>query len=112
MIEWALNVLEPDTGNYLSHRQLRRHPKLGPTWDVSYSNELGRLCQCLGKDSTGTGQRVKCTDTFRPVHFSDIPLDRIRGITVTSVVCKFRPEKGRPKPRSHHHHGQTLRIRG
>ena len=87
LTEWALNLLDPDTGDCLSHRQLRRHPKLGPTWDVSYSKELGRLCQGLGKESTGTGQRVKGTDTFRPVHFSDIPLNRTKGIIVTSVVC-------------------------
>ena len=67
MTKWALNVLDPDTGDYISHRQIRRHPKLRPTWDASYSKELSRLCKGLGKESTGTGQHVKRTDTFRPI---------------------------------------------
>ena len=35
--EWALSVLDPDTGQYLEHRQLCRHPKLRPTGDASYN---------------------------------------------------------------------------
>ena len=85
MTKWALNVLDPDTGQYLTHRQLRRHPKLGPTWDASYSKELGRLCQGLGTGSTSTGQHVKGTNTCRPIHYNDIPHDCRKSITLTSV---------------------------
>ena len=80
----------------MEHRQLCHQPKMGPTWDASYSKELGRLCQGLGTGSTITGQHVKCTDTFRPIHYDDIPQDRRISITVTSVVCKFGPEKEDP----------------
>ena len=41
------------TGETLEHRQLRRHPKYKKTWNQSYSNELGRLCQGIGKVSKG-----------------------------------------------------------
>ena len=94
--EWALNVIDPDTGEYLTHRQLRRHPKLGPKWDASYRKELGHLYQGLGKGSTSTGQHGKGTDTFYPVLFGNIPHDRLKCVTVISVVCKFRPVKGKP----------------
>ena len=96
MNEWALSVLDPDTGQYLTHRQLRRHLKLGPTWDASYSKELGRLCQGLGVGSTNTGQHVKGTDTFRPIRYDNIEQDHRKSITVTSVVCKFCLEKDNP----------------
>ena len=88
--DWAYSVLDP-AGQYLEYRQLRRHPKLCPTWTTSYGTELGRLCQGLGTGPDGTGQRVKGTDTFRPIHYKDIAFDRRRGITTTKVVCKFRP---------------------
>ena len=44
----SLSVLDPETGQSLEHRALRRHPQLGPDWNTSYSNELGRLCQGIG----------------------------------------------------------------
>ena len=43
----AISVLDPETGQSLEHRALRRHPRLGPNWNTSYSNEVGRLCQAL-----------------------------------------------------------------
>ena len=43
LAKWALSVLDPSTAQYLEHRPLRRHPNLGPVWDASYINELGRL---------------------------------------------------------------------
>ena len=39
----ALSVLDPDTGQSLEHCVLHRHPQLGPDWNTSSSNELGRL---------------------------------------------------------------------
>ena len=96
LTEWALSFLDPSTGQYLKHRQLRRHPKLGPIWNTSYSNELGRLCQGVVKGPTSTGQCTKSTYTFRVTPFKNIPRDRSKGITFTKVVCKFRPEKEDP----------------
>ena len=44
----ALSVLDPSTGEFLEHRQLRRDPRYKTTWDTSYANELGHLCQEIG----------------------------------------------------------------
>jgi hypothetical protein len=40
-----LSVLDPSTGEFLEHRQ---DPRYKATWDRSYANELGRLCQGIG----------------------------------------------------------------
>ena len=93
----ACPVLEAATGNLLEHRQLRRHPEYKATWDTSYSNELGRLCQGVGTDpSDPTKQRVKGTDTFQPIHYQNIPPERRQDITYTRVVCEVRPQKEDP----------------
>ena len=44
----ALLVLDHDTGKTLEHRQLRKHPDYKETWDQSYANKLGQLCQGIG----------------------------------------------------------------
>ena len=96
LAKWALYVFDPATCQYLKHRQLCRQSNLGPIWDSSYSNKLGRLCQGVSKGPTSTGQLVKGTDTFCVIHFSDIPCDRLKVITVTKVVCNFFFEKEIP----------------
>ena len=65
--------MDEDTGEMLEFRQLRKHPKYKKIWDTSYANELGRLCQGVGKNSTNPMmQRVKGTDTFRVIRYEDI----------------------------------------
>ena len=55
----ALPVLAKEYGNMLEHRQLRRHPHLKKTWDISYANKLGYLCQGVGEGTAGPDkQRV------------------------------------------------------
>ena len=44
----ALAVLDPDSGNYVEHRKLRRHPHLVPIWNTSSANELGCFYQGIG----------------------------------------------------------------
>ena len=93
----ATAVLDPATGRYLEHRQLRAHPTHKPTWDASYANELGRLCQGIGTlPGQPTTKRIPGTDTFTPIHFHDIPSDRRSDITYTKVVCEVRPQKSDP----------------
>ena len=93
----AYPVLDASTGQQLEHRQLRRHPAYKQVWDTSYANELGRLCQGIGHDdATATKQRVEGTDTFRPIHYNDIPPDRRSDVTYTRVVCEVRPQKEDP----------------
>ena len=66
-------------------------------WDESYANELGRLCQGIGKDPLNpTTKRVDGTDTFRPIPYHSIPTDRHKDITYTRVVCEYRPQKKDP----------------
>ncbi len=60
----ALLVLEPSTGEFLKHRQLCRDPRYKATWDTSYANELGHLCQGIGFGSTSSAQWVSGTNTF------------------------------------------------
>ena len=96
LTNWAVSALYLSAGQYLEHRQLCRHPQMGPIWYYSYSNELGRLFQGIGKGSTSTGQRTKFTDTFRVIQFANIPRNRRKVITFTKVVCKLRPEKEDP----------------
>ena len=90
----AYPVLDHETGQTLEHRQLRRLPKYKKTWDRSYGNEFGRLCQGAGVHPTIPGeQRVKGTDTMRPINFHDIPQDRISDVAHTRVVCEVKPNK-------------------
>ena len=86
------SFLDPESGCYLEHRQLRAHPTHKQTWDASYANELRRLCQGIitlpGQPDT---KRITGTDTFTPIHYHDIPPDCQRDITYTKVICEFRP---------------------
>ncbi|KAL7526732.1 hypothetical protein ACHAWF_001891 [Thalassiosira exigua] len=58
---------------------------------------MGRLCQGVGKGDQGPNkQRVKGTDTFRLIHFVDIPRDRRKKIAHVKVVREVRPQKSDP----------------
>ncbi len=48
----ALSVLDQATGKSLEHHQLCTDPPYKQTWDTSYANELGRLCQGIGTGPT------------------------------------------------------------
>ena len=45
-------------GKMLNYKDLLKHPKLGPDWQISGANEFGRLAQ-------GVGDRVKGTNTIK-----------------------------------------------
>ena len=93
----AYSVLDHDTGETLEHRQLRRLPKYKATWDKSYADEIGRLCQGVGQHTSKPNtQRVAGTDTMKPIKFNDIPFDRQGDVAHTRVVCKVRPTKEDP----------------
>ena len=56
---------------------MRKHPKFAHIWKNSYANELGKLCQGIGKGSkVPINQRVEVTNTFHIIKFEDIPQDR------------------------------------
>jgi hypothetical protein len=92
----ALSVLDSSTGKFLEHRQLRRDPRYKATWDTSYANELGRLCQGIGAGTTPTSKRVAGTNTFFLIDYHDIPAHKRKEICHTMVVCEVRPEKDNP----------------
>jgi len=92
----ALSVLNSSTGEFLEHRQLRRDPRYKATWDTSYANELGRLCQGIGSGTTPTSKRVAGTNTFFLINYHDIPAHKRKEICHTMVVCEVRPEKDDP----------------
>ena len=92
----ALPVLDEGTVQLMDYRQLRKNPNYAATWITSYSNDVGRLCQGIGRNMEGTGQLVEGTDTFLVVHYNDIPANRGKEITYTSVVCEVYPQKEDP----------------
>jgi hypothetical protein len=89
----AASVLNENMGNILEWRQLRNHPTLSATWNTSYANELGCLCQGIGT-GPNEGKCVKGTNTLFPIPYDKIPSNRCRQIIYSKVVCKVRPEKG------------------
>eukprot|EP00804_Cyclotella_cryptica_P011136 CCRYP_020838-RA/>CCRYP_020838-RA protein AED:0.39 eAED:0.39 QI:0/0/0/1/1/1/3/0/399 len=101
-------VLDQDTGQLLEHKQLRRHPKHKATWDTSYSNELGRLCQGIGHHPVHKHKkRIGGTDTFKPIQYRDIPNQRKGDVTYTEWSAKSARKKltltaaHHPRRRSH-----------
>jgi hypothetical protein len=92
----ALSILDPATGKFLEHRQLRQDPRYKATWDTLYANELGRLCQGIGAGNTSTAQCVNGTNTFFLINYQDIPAHKKKEICHTMVVCEVRPEKDNP----------------
>ena len=90
------SVLDNDTGNILNYGQLRKHPKYKETWNKYFSNEMGKLCQGVGKGKNGLSERVERTNTFYAIRFEDITNDHLNEICYTSVVCEVRPGKKDP----------------
>ncbi len=69
----ALSVFNPATGKFLEHRQLRRDPRYKTTWETSYANKLGRLCQGIGTGVKPGTKHVDGTNTFFRIEYNDIP---------------------------------------
>ncbi len=92
-INRAASVFDENTGNFLKWRQLQTHPTLSATWNSSYANKLGRLCQGIGIGPN----KVKCirgTNTLFLIPYDKIAANRRREITYSKVICKVQPEKG------------------
>ena len=90
-------VLDKETGKTLEFRQLHNHPKYKETWNTSYCNELGRLCQGVGHGTAGPQQQqVKGTNKFHITRYEDISVHKRGDICHTRVVCEIRPGKDDP----------------
>jgi len=85
--EIAAPVLDIDTGNQLSYRQLLRHPKMGERWNGQSAKEFGRLMQ--GIDD------VAGTNTMKPIRREQVPKDR--KVSFPRFVCDIRPQKAEPE---------------
>ena len=71
--------MDEEMEQYLEYRQLHKHPTYQNIWNISYSNEMGRLFQGLGKVPDGTcNQCVRGTDTFKVTRYAEIPVDRLK----------------------------------
>jgi hypothetical protein len=93
----AYSVLGHETGETLEHCQLRHLPKYKATWDKSYADEIGKLCQGVGQHPTMPNtQRVTGTNTMKPIMVQDIPINRRSDVAHTRVVCEVRPTKADP----------------
>jgi hypothetical protein len=92
----ALLVLNPSTGKFLEHCQLHHDPHYKATWDTSYANELGQLCQGISTSPYPNTKWVADINTFFPIDFHDIPFQKRMEICHTMVVCEVRPEKDDP----------------
>ena len=89
--------LHSATGVELDHCQLCKHPAYKETWDASYTNKLGWLCQGVGTHpKLPDKKRIDGTDTFRPIHYDNIPSKPHSDVTYTHVVCEVRPQKEDP----------------
>ena len=55
----AYYVLDNDTGKLLNYEQLRKHPKYKEAGNKYFSNEMGRLCQGVGKEKMGLLNELK-----------------------------------------------------
>ena len=68
-------VIGEEMAQSLKYRQLRKNTKYKKKWNELYSNELGQLCQGVGKvTDIPNNQYVKGTDTFQVIHYANIPV--------------------------------------
>ena len=72
--------LIPRNWKQLNYGQLINHPKFQETWNRYFSNEMGGLCQGVGKENKGIGKRVEGTNTFYVIKFEDIARNRLNEI--------------------------------
>eukprot|EP00804_Cyclotella_cryptica_P026938 CCRYP_014755-RA/>CCRYP_014755-RA protein AED:0.22 eAED:0.22 QI:0/0/0/1/1/1/3/0/664 len=107
----ATSVLDTDTGLSLDYKQLRTHPKLGQIWSKSYANELGRLCQGVGTNDSGTHQRVQGTDTFSSLTTMTSPPTGARNHLLQGHL-QSPSRKIRPRPYPYHHRRQPHLLPG
>jgi hypothetical protein len=80
---FAHAVVHPVTGKEMEHMALMKDPDLQPLWKRGFSNEAGRLFQCI-HDILGTN---KCFF----VELKKIPKDR--QISCGKIVCDYKPHK-------------------
>jgi hypothetical protein len=74
----------------MEYRHLMKSPAHKPQWTRSFSNELRRLAQ-------GVGRRIKGTNTIYFTAYDQIPAERLHNITYSRIVCTYCPQKAEPE---------------
>ena len=93
---WTMPVLYLNTVQMLDYCQLRLHPKSKCTWNQSYCNELGRLCQGVNTYPSGKCPCVKGTNTFFIINYEEPLPNRSKEVTYIKFVWKLKPHKDDP----------------
>jgi hypothetical protein len=84
----AQSVVDLTTGNMLEHCHFQHNSHNKMTWNTSYSNELGRLCQGIGSGKAPNSKRDAGTNTFCCTNYNNIPSHKRKEICHTMVVCE------------------------
>jgi hypothetical protein len=77
------SVIHPSTGKEMQYKYLMKDPDLGPSFEISLSNELGQICQGI--------REIAGTNTAFFIDLKSIPKNR--KITYGKLVCDFKPNK-------------------
>ena len=80
----AFAVTHPEIGEQMEYKDLVKDPKFKKEWQLSKSNELGRLLQGIGKNKDGT-QRIKGYDCCDVIHNHEV--EERRTVTYAQTVC-------------------------
>ena len=84
------HAINPDTGTIAEYKELSQCSNAA-AWQQANAEEIGRLAQGLGKDST----IPHGTDTLFFIHCNQMPKDR--KATYIRVICANQPEKPNPR---------------
>jgi hypothetical protein len=82
----SINHVYDDKGKKQSIDDLLKS-KMKPTWEISLSNEIGRLAQ-------GVGNRVAGTDTIDFIQKNEVPANK--KVAYANFICDYRPLKTEP----------------
>jgi hypothetical protein len=77
------SVIHPSTGKEMQYKDLMKDSDLGPSFEIGFSNELGRICQGI--------RDIAETNTAFFFDLKSIPKNR--KITYGKLVCDFKPNK-------------------
>ena len=85
--QWALAVMDHNTGQLMNCWQLICNPKYKYAWNLSAANEFGRLAQGVG------GCSIKVTNTIKFIHKHKVPHNCFKDVTYGQFVCTEQLEK-------------------
>ena len=81
----AMTMMDVESGKILIYRQLMQHPTCRGKWQVSSTNEFGRLANRVWDG-------IKGTHTIKFIRMQDAPKDRLKDVIYGQFVCMVWPE--------------------